>query len=412
MEDFKSQTDTLSSEMESAGRRASLEHSELVDVLIRLARRKGFIFRVTVLAVIGGIGTSFLLPVKYTSIVKILTPQQVQSAAPLLLMNSGASSSLSALAASSTGTLSLRNPNDIYVGLLESRPVADGIIKTFGLSSIYQTKDMTAARLKLKTNTVVTSEKSGMLSVAVVDADKTRAADIANAYVEQLRLLTKNMAVTEASQRRLFYEDQLDRAKDALVNAELSFRQTQQKHGVVQLDAQARAVVGSLAALRAQIDAKQVELQAVRSFSTEVNPNVQLLEQQLATLQAEASKLEQKSGASSSDGLGLQDVAGAGLDYLRAEHEFLYRQTLFDMLLKQYDAAKLDEAKQGTVIQVVEPGIPPDRKSFPKRSIVVLVFLFVGFLSACLYVLGRNTIDSNPTLLQPLRDIAAALRGR
>jgi hypothetical protein len=132
----------------------------------------------------------------------------------------------------------------------------------------------------------------------------------------------------------------------------------------------------------------------------------------LATLQAEASKLEQKSGASSSDGLGLQDVAGAGLDYLRAEHEFLYRQTLFDMLLKQYDAAKLDEAKQGTVIQVVEPGIPPDRKSFPKRSIVVLVFLIVGFLSACLYVLGRNTIDSNPTLLQPLRDIAAALRGR
>jgi capsule polysaccharide export protein KpsE/RkpR len=408
MEDSNSQADTLSGEMEGA----ALERNELVDVLILLARRRGFIFRVTMLAVIGGIVISFLLPVRYTAMVEILTPQQVQSVAPLLLMNSGSSSNLSALAASSTGAFSMRSPNDIYVGLLESRLIADGIIREFDLTKVYHSRDMTAARKKLAKRTIVTSEKSGLLSIAVIDSDKARAAAIANAYVDQLHTLTKTLAVSEASQRRLYYEDQLDHAKESLVSAESAFRQIQRKQGIVQLDAQARAAIGSLAALRAQIDAKQVELQALRSFSTEANPSVQLLEAQVGALQTEASKLEQKSGLPSSDGLGLQDVAGAGIDYLRAEHELLYRQTLFDMLLKQYDAAKLDEAKQGTVIQVVEPAIPPDRMSFPIRSIVVLVFLFIGFLSACIYVYARETIYSNPALLQPLRDIAAALKGK
>jgi capsule polysaccharide export protein KpsE/RkpR len=202
----------------------------------------------------------------------------------------------------------------------------------------------------------------------------------------------------------------LNRAKDDLVNAEFAFRNIQEKRGVVQPDVQARAVIGSLAALHAQIDARQVELEVLRSYSTDSNPNVQMTQTQLATLRAQAKKLEEKNDPSSIGGLGLQGVAGASLDYLRAEHELLYRQALFDILIKQYDAAKLDEAKQGAIIQVVESGIPPDRRSFPKRTWVMVFFVFLGLAGGSVLALAREAVERDPLLLQPIRELGAALR--
>ena len=214
---------------------------------------------------------------------------------------------------------------------------------------------MTKARKKLAGYTEVTSEKNGFITVSVTDKDKKRVAEMANAYTDQLRILTKTLAVTEASQRRLFYEEQLKQAKEALVAAELAFQQVQQQKGLVQLDAQAKAMIESLSALRAQVAAKQVEVQALRSYSTEQNPDVQLAERELTSLQAEEARLEQSNHAPGIAGLGLGNVPAAGLEYLRAAHELQYQQALYDMLMKQYDAAKLDESKEAAIIQVVEP---------------------------------------------------------
>src|SRR6202044_977210 len=188
-----------------------------------------------------------------------------------------------------------------------------------------------------------------------------------------LRVLTKTLAVTEASQRRLFYEDQLKQAKESLVTAEIAFEQVQQKKGLVQLDAQAKTMIQGLAVLRAQIDAKDVELQAMRSYSTEHNPEVALAEQELASLRAESARLQQRNHSVGFGDMGLEDVPGAGLEYLRAEHELKYRQAMFDMLIKQYDAARLDESKDAAIIQVVEPAIVPDRTSSPKPALIVLL---------------------------------------
>ena len=387
-------------------------HGGILWGLICLARRKWLVLKATVIMTVVGLVLCFVLPVRYTASVKIMTPQQVQSSAQLLMMNALGGAGLSALASAGGGSLLLKNPNDTYVGLLESRTIADAIIQQFSLAKLYRSKDMTEARKKLASRTSVASDKSGLLVVSVTDADKWRAANMANAYIDQLRLLTKNLAVTEASQRRAFYEDQLTRAKDDLVNAEYAFRGIQQKHGVVQPDAQVRAVIGTLAALHAQIDAKQVELEALRSYSTESNPNVQIIQTQLATLRAQAQKLEVKSGPTPIGGLGLQDVAGAGMEYLRAQHEVLYRQALFDILIKQYDAAKLDEAKQGAIIQVVEPGIPPDRRSFPKRTWVVVFFSLLGLAGGCVLALVYEAVEKDPSLLQPIRDLGSALRGK
>ena len=373
--------------------------------LTLFARGKRLVAAVTGIALLVGIVVSLVLPVDYTATTRIMTPQQTQSSAALLMSQLALNpSTTSPLAAATGAALSLRNPNELYMGLLASRPVADAIISEFGLMGVYHAKDMTAARKSLADNTTITSEKSTLIAISVIDTDKKRAAGIANAYPEQLRALTKNLALTEASQRRLFYEQRLKDAKEDLASAELAFQRIQQEKGLVELDAQAKALIASLMDLRAQVAAKEVQLQALRSYSTERNPEVQLLESQLASLQDQAARLEERSGSPASGGLDLGTVAGAGAEYLRAEHELEYRQALFDLLLKQYDAARWDEAKNAAVIQVVEEAIPPDRKSGPHRTIIALIFTLLGALGAWLFVLVRNSVAHKSRFFQLLAE--------
>lgn len=385
----------------------------LIEILTQLARRKSLILKIAGAGMLIGLILCFLLPVKYAATTRIMPPQQSPSTASLVMNQLGALSG-SPLAAMAGSSLGLRNPNDIYIGLLNSRPVADAIITRFGLVEIYRSKDMTQARRKLAESTQVTSEKSGLLAVSVTDKDRTRAAAIANAYTDELRTLTKTLAVSEAGQRRFFYEDQLRQSKESLVAAELAFQQVQQKKGLVQLDAQAKSMIEGLAALRAQVAAKQVEVQSLRSYSTDQNPSVQLAEKQLASLQAEESRLEQSNRSGGIAGLGLENIPVAGLEYLRAEHELKYQQALYDMLMKQYDAARLDESKDAAIIQVVELAIPPDRKSAPARTLILLLSLFVGLFAGCIASLlawWKDLIQAEPILAEQFRDLKLALIG-
>jgi uncharacterized protein involved in exopolysaccharide biosynthesis len=383
----------------------------LIDVLTQLAYRKWLIAKVTGIAVLAGVVFALVQPVRYTATTKIMPPQQTQSGASMM-MSQLASSGGGSLAAMAGGGLGLKNPNDIYVGLLTSRPIVDAIIQKFNLAKEYHAKDMTAARKGLAGNTVVTSEKNGFISVSVTDRDKKRVAEMTNAYTDQLRILTKTLAVTEASQRRLFYDEQLKQAREALVAAELAFQQVQQQKGLVQLDAQAKAMIESLSVLRAQIAAKRVEVQALRSYSTEQNPDVQLVERELTSLQVEETRLEQSNHSPGIAGLGLGNVPAAGLEYLRAAHELQYQQALFDMLMKQYDAAKLDESKDAAIIQVVEPAIEPDRKSSPHRLKILLLFTIGGFLASCFiaWILRwRDVAQSDPDFARALQNLKCTL---
>jgi uncharacterized protein involved in exopolysaccharide biosynthesis len=381
----------------------------LIEGLAQLVRNRRLIALLTGSAMLLGLIYCLTLPNLYMSTTKIMTPQQTQSSAAMMmaqLANSGAGS-----LAAAAGGLGLKNPNDLYVGLLSSRTVADAIIEQFKLVDVYKSRDIAAARNTLAANTQMTSEKSGFLAVSVTDRDKSRAAQMANAYTEQLRVLTKTMAVTEASQRRVFYEEQLKQAKDSLVSAELALQQVQQQKGLIQLDVQTRSMIEGLATLRAQIAAKQVEIEALRSYSTEKNPDVQLAERQLQSLESQQAGLEQRRNAPGIEGLGLAGVPGAGLEYLRALHELQYRQALYDMLMKQYDAARLDESKDAAIIQVVEPAIPPNLKSSPKRLLILIAFTLGGFLGSCVFVRilwWRNVLKSTPRIARALQDLKNA----
>ncbi len=375
---------TPGSQQESHSEGGSIPGTHWIEALVHVARSKWLIAKISVSWMLAGVLFSLLSTAKYTGTVTIMPPRQSQSSAALMMTQLASSSS--ALAAAGGG-LSLRNPNDIYIGLLSSRPVADAIIREFGLSSVYHAKDMTASRKVLAAHTTIKSEKSSFISVTVTDHDKTRVAQIANAYVEQLRVLTKTLAVTEASERRLFYEVQLKYANEDLLAAEHNLREIQQQKGLLQLDAQAKALIAGLADLQAQVAVKQVELRALRTYSTDHNPEVELVENQLSSLQDQASRLEQSNHSQQSSSRDIQDVASAGMEYLRVEHEVQYRQSLVDLLLKQLEAAKLDEAKDAAIIQVVEPAIEPDRRSSPKPLRIMFLCTSLGLITGCLSAL-------------------------
>jgi uncharacterized protein involved in exopolysaccharide biosynthesis len=382
-----------------------------VEFLTRHARCKWFTLKVTLGSAVLGVILALVLPVRYTAICKITTPQPAPSAAILLSsqMARDTATSLSGLA-SGIG-FGLKNPNDIYVGLLSSRTVADALIQQYSLQGVYRTANLTRTRKALATRTLITSEKSGLLSISVTDRSKTLAANLANSYPDQLRQLMKNMAGAEAEARRTFYEGQLKEAREELAKAEVAFRDVQTARGVIVPEAQSRAVIQGASTLRAEIAGKQMELEAARLSLTDNSPTIQVLKSELASLQSMADRMD-KNGTFKS--MGLQNLAGASLDYIEAQHEMQYRQALLDLLLKQYDAAKLDEAKDSAIVDVVEPAVVPELKSSPRRALIVVLFAILGAFACAIYIELTAFIGRHKAVEDALGEFKAAflsLRG-
>lgn len=360
---------------------------DLLDLLIVLARRKRLILKVIAGSALLALIVSFLIPNRYTATTKILPPQQAPSASAMLLNQlAGAMSPLAAMAGGGGGissSLGLKNPSDIYIGVLKSRTIADALISKFELMHVYRDKRAYDARKDLADYSDIVAEKEGLISISVEDKDPKRAADMANAYVDQLRNMTQHLAIGEASQRRLFFEQQMRQAKDDLSNAEVALKETQQHTGMIQLDSQARAVIGAIANLRAQIAGKEVQLQAMRSFATEQNPDTILVQEQIAGLRTQLAKLEsQASGVVEGDPfVSTSKVPGVALEYVRKYRDVKYYETIFELLAKQYEAAKIDESREAAVIQVVDAATEPDKRSSPKRLLIV-VLAAIGMLFA------------------------------
>lgn len=259
--------------------------------------------------------------------------------------------------------------------MLKSRTVSDNMIKRFKLQAVYKTKFPSDTRKALAGASSIISGKDGLIAVQVDDKDPKRAAALANAYVEELQKLTQVLAVTEASQRRLFFEKQLIQAKQTLADTEIAMKQVQEKTGLIQLDAQAQALIRAGAELKGQIAMKEVELGAMRTFATGNNPDLIRNQQTVQALRAQLDKIETGT-------ITPGKVPETGLEYIRKTRDFKYAETIYEMLAKQFEIAKIDEAKESSVIQVLDKAIPPEQKSKPKRSMMVLLAtLATGFLT-------------------------------
>ena len=370
---------------ETKAAEASRYEVHLLDVLTTLSRRRRFILVTTLGAAILTAIIVLLLPNKYKGESVILPPGQNASMSSAMASQLAGSSALASLAGASGASLGIRNPGEMYVSLFRSRTLEDSLIKRFGLLARYHCKKMSQARRVFEVNSSVTlGAKDGLIRISVTDRDPKMAADMTNGYVEEFRKLSENLAITEASQRRVFFQQQLLEANENLTNAEEQMKHTQQSTGVLQVDSQARSLIESAAVLRAQVAAKEVELHAMRAFATEDNPQMYIAEQQLDALKAQLAKLGGTDPNSGSEVIVPKgNLPAASMEYIRALRDVRYYETIDDLIAKQFEMAKLDEARQGTIIQVVDLAVIPDSHYSPKRTIVVGVVTFLIFLGAC-----------------------------
>jgi len=383
----------------------------LLDLLIVLAKHKRLVLGLPLVVAIAAAIVSLLLPNIYTGTTRILPPQQSASAATALLNQLGGAAGV--LAGATGGALGIRNSNDLYVGMLKSRTVADDLISRFDLGKTYDEARLSDIRKRLEKETTITSGKDGIIVIEVDDKDPKRAAEIANAYVDGLTKLTRVLAVTEASQRRLFFERQLVQAKDNLTAAEIAARQGLQKGGLAQVDAQGRSMIEVTARLRAQVSSKEVQLGAMRTFAAEGNPELQRTQQELEALRRELARIE---GSSPVNPGGRADASGnAGLNNLSRLRDVKYYEFLYELLAKQYELAKIDEAKDASVVQVMDKAMEPDRKSKPKRTLIVLLSIVVAGLIAILWAFVREAGEKakrDPERARRLGELKALLRFR
>ena len=347
----------------------------IIDLLIVLAKHKKLIFSLPIIIGIIVAAISFALPNVYKASAKLLPPQQAQSGAAALLSQFGGT------AGAVAGVAGLKNPNDLYIGMLKSRSVADRLIQTFNLQKIYETDSQDKTRKILEANSIIVSGKDGLITIDVEDENQNLVAPLTNAYVDELVKLTKVLAVTEASQRRVFFERQFELSKNNLAKAEMLLKTALDTHGVISVDNDSSVIVENVGRVRARISAKEIQLASMQAFVTINNQDYRRAQEELYSLRAELSKLENGrpllAGGNVESG-----KKPAGLENIKILRDVKYHQMLYELLAKQYEIARLDEAKDTALIQVLDPAITPERKFKPKRAIIILLSMLIALIIA------------------------------
>ena len=331
---------------------------------------------------------AFMIPSRYTSTVSFIPP------------NVGGGSSMASMLAGQMSALGgdnllggTRNSGELYAGILSSRSVTGELVKRFDLTGVYGVKRMSRAEDILNSNTRVTVDaKSSIETIEVTDKNPALAHDLAQAYMDALRETNGRLALTQSSQKRLFFEQQLAKEKDDLENAEVDLKKTEEQSGLIAPAGQTETEIRTIAETQAQIAAREVQLAALRDSATEQNPEVIRLRSEIGDLQGQLARLQEGSGKSSPANIPASKVPEVELEYVRKEREVKYHEALFDILSKQYEAARLDEAKDSPVLQVLDPASYPDTKSSPRRGFYMLGGLFAGFFLGCAWLLGRDRI--------------------
>ena len=343
----------------------------LIDVFDLIVNHLRLLLLGPLLIGLSALALSYTFTPVFTATTKFLPPQQQQGAAAMMLQSLGA---LGGLAGATSG---LKNPADQYVSFLKSRSLQDALIDRFKLKERYDEKFRQDTRKTLDANSVITSGKDGLITVEVDDPDPQIAASIANGYVEELAKLVHRLALTEAQQRRIFFEAQLQETKDKLANAEQALRVSGINSSVVKATGMA---VARIAQLQAQITAQEIKLASMRGYLNEFSGDFKQAQTELAAMRSQLASTD-------------KDEPGAirGGEYVTRFRDVKYFETLFELFAKQFELAKIDEAREGAVMQVLDVALPPERKSRPKRILVALVSALAAGLLLLLFVYSRET---------------------
>lgn len=362
----------------------------LLDLVAVLAKRKWLILGLTVLVTLGSAVITLFLPDIFVANTKILPPQQNRSSGAAALLQQIGGFGLGGIGSGGGGG------NAVYIAMLKSRTVRDKVVQRFG-----QGKPDEAAR---PWEADFSTDKEGLIVIEVSDTDPKRAAALANAYVEELGNLSKVIAVTAAAQSRLFLEHQVAQARENLAKAEGAAKQAMERGGLVKVDIQASSLASATGNLRGRIIAREVELGAMRNFAGDRNPDLQRIQYDIDSMRRELSKMEGDSGLSGVPG----KLSAQAMESVRLLRDVKLNEVLFELLAKQYEMAKIDEAKDSSVIQVLDPAVVPVGKTKPRRGLIVVAAALVGFLAAILWTLASEALTrmrNDPSKSAQLSDI-------
>lgn len=363
---------------------------ELLDIVQTLAENARLLIFGPILVGLIALGVSFLFKPSYVAKTSIMTPQQQQGTAAAALAQ------LSALTGGAGAGAGIKSPAELYIGLLKSRTVADRMVDRFNIMKAPGVETREDAREILERITGITAGRDGLITIGVISRVPQLSAAVANAYVEELSSLTSRLAVTEAQQRRQFLEKEVAKVKENLVRSEIALGAVSVGENVLKFNPMAMGE--GLATLKAQVMAKEVQLSSMRGVFTENSPNFRQTQLELAALRAQVGKFEHAS------------PTGDNAEYISRFRDFKYNEALFEQLSKQYELAKIDESREGAVIQVVDVAIPPERKSnMSKALIAILATLAAGFV-LLVFVFARRALRNarqNPESATKL----AAIRG-
>ena len=365
-------TDTAAVSRSLGGRDGDDEISLLELVRPLAAHWKALLFG-SVAAGLAALGITFLIPPTFTASTAFIPPQQNQSSAASAL------AALGPLAGLAGGAASGRSSGEQYLTLLQSVTVSDRIVDQFKLIDVLEEKYRVDARRELANNVRVSlGKKDGLITVEVDDRSPQRASEMANRYVDELRRVTAKLAVTEAQQRRLFFEQQLTLSRQRLVQAQQALQESGFNAGA--LKAEPRAAADAYARLKAEIAGVEVRLQSSRTQLTDAAPEVRQQQGTLAALREQLARAEQATGGA------------AGPDYIGKYRDFKYEEALFEVYARQFELARIDESREGALIQVVDVATPPEKKSRPKRGVAVATTTFAALVLLAAVIVLRHAV--------------------
>lgn len=373
----------------------------LLDLLQVILNRKKIILLITVCAIVLSVIVSLLLPKKYTATARILPPSESSSGISGLLSQVGGG--LGGLAGS---FISGKSTSDLYVGILKSRTVADAIIAKFDLKNLYEQKYMEDVYKNLsKITSISVSRKDQIISISVEERDPKQAAEMANTYVQMLDQINRTVNITEGHRKRVFLENRLKKVHRDLSKAEVELKEFQEKYKLIAIEEQAKVAIEGAAKLKGEIVASQTELEVLKQFGTEKQNEAVMLKSKIAELQNQLTKIEtggvdknlhkddQTTNGNSSLFIPFDEFPTLGLQLTRLMRETKIQEKVFELMTTQFELAKIEEAKDVNTIQVLDEAVPPDKKSSPKRSLIVILSTFMAFFMAVFLVFFMEYIE-------------------
>ena len=366
----------------------------LADLLTMLWRRRRFLELVTGIGVLLAIGYSLLLPNQYESTTQLMPPdQQSLSSGSLLSALTGAGQ-----VTSMGGLMSTRTPGAVFIGILNSRTAQDDIINRYDLMRIYHCKFLTDCRNILAAQTVIKEDPSdGIISVTVIDSDQYRARDLTEAYVDELDKLVNSLSTSSARREREFLEQRLQSVKMNLDATSLELSQFSSRNATLNPQSQAQTIIEAVSRLQSELISAQSELSGLKTQYTDDNVRVREAQARVDELQNQFQKMGSTAGGVGGASLkpgqeypSLRELPILGVAYSDLSRQLTLQENIYETLMKQYELAKVEEAKEIPPVKVLDKPVVAEIKSYPHRSIIILLGIMLSVFAATTWVLAST----------------------